>query len=277
MLRSLVVVALFTLNGFAQLPDGESSSRPALVSSEAKPPSESAALIAAFMEPVIKAERAKCPQEDCSFRWTSALAESVQFLALQHVMNASTYDGTLEGPFFQDWAHSVSNYRFSRWSDDDPFLVDYIGHPLMGAVAGRIQIQNDPHGARQIVGWHKSYWKSRAKALAWSAVYAVQWELGPVSETSIGNLGSFQYTSRSSGKPTNGTGMTDLVTTPIVGTAWLIGEDVLDRYLVSRLERRTRNPFYLTGISVLTPSRSFANLLRFKPPWFRDHRTSEGR
>ena len=254
----------------------ESSSKPTLAA-EAKPQSEAQALIAAFMEPVRKAEAADdCPQQDCSFRWIPALTQSAQFLAIQHVMNTSTYHGTLEGPFFADWAHSVASYRFDRWRDGDPFIVDYVGHPLMGAVAGRIQIQNDPRGAREVVGWHKSYWKSRAKAFAWSAVYSAQWELGPLSETSIGNLGSFNYISHVDGKPTNGTGLTDLVATPVIGTAWLVGEDLLDKHLVSRLERRSRNPFYLTSISVLTPSRSFANLLRFKAPWFRSDVSRDG-
>jgi hypothetical protein len=267
-----VLAALFLCAAIglrAQTPN-ESSSKPAVVASETKPQTQADALIAAFMEPVRKAQVNECPQQDCSFRWIPALTQSAQFLAIQHAMNHSTYNGTLEGPFFADWANSVSKYRFTRWSDGDPYIVDYVGHPLMGAITGRIQIQNDPMGARQVVGWHKSYWKSRAKALAWSAVYSAQWELGPVSETSIGNIGSSNYISRADGKPTNGTGLVDLVATPVLGTAWLIGEDLLDKHLVSRLETRSRNPFYLSSISMLTPTRAFANLLRFKAPWYRD-------
>jgi hypothetical protein len=272
MLRHSAVTALllFACLVVAAQTENESSSKPRLVSPDTKPQSEADALIAAFMEPVHTAQANDCPQQDCTFRWIPALTQSAQFLAIQHAMNTSTYHGTLEGPFFADWANSVSKYRLTRWTDGDPFIVDYIGHPLMGAVTGRIQIQNDPIGVRQVIGWRKSYWKSRAKALAWSAVYAAQWELGPVSETSIGNIGSFNYISKADGKPTNGTGLVDLVATPVLGTAWLIGEDLLDKHLVSRLETRSRNPFYLTSISVLTPSRSFANLLRFKVPWYRD-------
>ncbi|HUR36883.1 MAG TPA: hypothetical protein VM009_03635 [Terriglobales bacterium] len=187
-------------------------------------------------------------------------------------MNMPTYRGTLNGPFFRDWFHSVASYRYTRWHDDDPFLVDYIGHPMMGAVVGRIQIQNDPRGISLAFGGSKNYWKSRAKAFGFAAVYTAQWELGPVSETSIGNIGSFQYYSESAGHLSNGTGAVDLVMTPLGGTAWLIGEDALDKYAITRLERVSRNKFWLLGISVLNPTRSVANMLRFKTPWYRDTR-----
>ncbi len=221
------------------------------------------------------ADSVECPESDCSFRWRAALIESANFLAIQHAVNSSTYHGTLKGPFFRDWFDSVGNYRFSAWSDDDPFIVDYIGHPMMGAVVGRIQIQNDPRGMRQVIGKSKAYWKSRTKALAWSAVYTAQWELGPISETSIGNLGNFGYYSKSAGHLTNGTGLTDLVTTPVAGTAWLVGEDLIDKYLTRRIEAHSHNFFYRASISMLTPTRSVANLLRFKAPWYRDERRLE--
>jgi hypothetical protein len=202
--------------------------------------------------------------------------QSVRFLGIQHAMNTPTYNGTLKGPFFRDWFHSVASYRFSRWNDGDPFLVDYIGHPMMGAVTGRIQVQNDPRGITAELGKSKVYWKSRAKALAFASVYAAQWELGPASETSIGNIGSFQYYSKSSKGLTNGTGAIDLVMTPVGGMAWLIAEDALDRFAITRLERVSENRAWLMGISILNPTRSTANLLRFKAPWYRDTRRVRG-
>jgi hypothetical protein len=209
----------------------------------------------------------------CRFNWRPALMQSVQFLTIQHVMNMPTYRGTLQGPFFHDWFRSLKAYRYTRWSDDDPFIVDYIGHPMMGAVAGRIQVQNDPRGMSLEVGKSKNYWKSRAKALGYAAVYTAQWELGPASETSIGNIGSFQYYSESAHHLSNGTGSVDLVMTPVGGTAWLIGEDLIDKYAITRLERVSNNRLYLLGISVLNPTRGVANLLRMKTPWHRDTRS----
>ena len=208
----------------------------------------------------------------CSFKWRPALFQSVRFLAIQHALNTPTYRGTLKGPFFRDWLRSVKAYRYTRWNDNDPFLVNYIGHPMMGAVTGRIQIQNDPRGISLEFGKSKAYWKSRAKAMGFSSVYAAQWELGPVSETSIGNLGSFSYYSESSGRVTNGTGAVDLVVTPVAGTAWLIGEDIIDKYAIRRLERVSNKKLWLLGISVLNPTRSVGNMLRMKTPWHRDTR-----
>ncbi len=213
----------------------------------------------------------------CSFNWRPALLQSLRFLAVQHALNTPTYRGTLKGPFFRDWFRSVKAYRYTRWSDHDPFIVDYIGHPMMGAVTGRIQIQNDPRGITLEFGKSKTYWKSRAKALGFSAVYAAQWELGPVSETSIGNLGSWEYYSQNTGRLTNGTGAVDLVMTPVGGTAWLIGEDIIDRYAIQRLERVSGKKLWLLGISVLNPTRSVGNLMRMKTPWHRDTRTVGGR
>lgn len=208
----------------------------------------------------------------CRFKWRNALTQSATFLTLQHVGNIATYDKQLRGPFFRNWFESVGKYRFSRWSDDDPLLVDYVGHPMMGAVASRIYIQNDPKAADAELGRNRAYWKSRAKAMGFAAAYSVQWELGPASETSIGNLGREPYWSKTAHKMTNGTGMVDLVVTPVAGTALSIGEDAIDRYAIQRLEQVSRNRAWLMAVSVLNPTRGTANLLRLKAPWHRDTR-----
>jgi hypothetical protein len=211
----------------------------------------------------------------CKFQWRSALKQSAQFLVIQHMMNMPTYNGTLKGPFFEDWFDSVKHYRFSRFQDDDPFIVNYIGHPMMGSVVSWIAIQNDPRGRIQTIGKKKAYWKSRAKALAFASVYAVQWEIGPFSETSIGNLGSFKYYSASAKHMTNGTGFTDMLVTPTAGVTWSMGEDLIDKYLIRRIEGHSANLLYRMGISMLNPTRCAANLLRWKAPWYRDTRNRD--
>lgn len=213
---------------------------------------------------------------ECKVNWTRMTRESVTFMGMQHWMNRSTYKGELKGPFFRDWFTAVSNQRFSRWTDGDPFIVDYVGHPMMGATYARTFIQNDPKGASLEIGKSKAYWKSRAKGLAWAALWSTQWEIGPMSESSLGNLGNFNYASNATGASTNGTGLTDFVTTPVGGTLWVIGEDAIDKYVTKRLDRKYKNPVALMGISVLTPTRSVANLLRFKAPWYRENRNVGG-
>ncbi len=65
----------------------------------------------------------------------------------------------------------------------------------------------------------------------------------------------------------------DLVVTPVVGTGWLVGEDLLDRYVIRYLERKIDNRVLRVLIkSFLNPTRSFANMLRGEKPWYRDNR-----
>ncbi len=204
------------------------------------------------------------------FQWGEALRQAALFNSLQHILRFATEDGTrkeIKGPFFRDWFQSVRNLR--GWRDGDPFLVNYIGHPIMGAASGYIQIQNDPRGRYlEFEPTRKTYWKSRLKAMVWSAAYSTQFELGPISEASLGNVGREP---RRDGK--SPMAYVDLVITPTVGTLWLMGEDALDKYIIQPFERRVRNQFW-RGIvrSFLNPGRSIANAMRFKGPWHRDRR-----
>jgi hypothetical protein len=56
---------------------------------------------------------------------------------------------------------------------------------------------------------------------------------------------------------------------PVGGTAWVVTEDLLDRYVVRPMEGKSHPHFMYLARSFLTPSRSWANLLRFKRPWYR--------
>ncbi len=207
-----------------------------------------------------------------SFDWGGAIAQSLFFLGIQHGFRLATESGTradLKGPFFNDYFKSVRS--LAGWGDGDPFKVNYIGHPMMGSVTGFIQVHNDPNGAEEEVSMKKSYWRSRLKAFGWSLAYSTQFEIGPVSEATIGNVGIRPYGTFGATKHPMAYG--DLVVTPIVGTGWLIGEDLLDRYVISYFEGKTSNRtarFIIRGS--LNPTRSFANLLRFKKPWYRDNR-----
>lgn len=68
-------------------------------------------------------------------------------------------------------------------------LVNYEGHPGHGAAAGFIWAQNDPGSPPHEAGFNGSYWSSRLRASAWIVAYSLQFELEPVSEASIGNVG----------------------------------------------------------------------------------------
>ncbi len=197
---------------------------------------------------------------DMSFRWTPAIKQSLLFLAVQHGY-AVTQPKTrrdLKGPFFRDYFRSVKS--LSKWDDGGRFFTNYIAHPLQGSFSGFIQIQNDPKGSGQRFGRSGAYWRSRMKAMAWSAAWSTQFEIGPVSQASIGNVGLH-------GKQT----YVDMVMTPTAGTGLLVVEDAMDKYVIERIERNTSS-FYLKIMSrmILNPTRSVANVLRFKKPWYRD-------
>jgi hypothetical protein len=204
-----------------------------------------------------------------TFDWNAAFRQSMFFLAIEHAFRLATEDGTradLRGPFFKDYFKSLKSLR--GWNDGDPFLVNYIGHPMGGSVAGFIQIHNDPKGVKEKVSLNKSYWRSRLKAFGWSFAYSTQFELGLFSEASLGNIGIRPY-----GKSKHPMAYVDLVVTPVVGTGWLVGEDMLDRYLVRPLEDKVGNrAIRLLIRTFLNPTRSFANFLRGQRPWYRDNR-----
>ncbi len=204
------------------------------------------------------------PPPEEGFKWRSAIQQSLVFLAVQHGY-AFTQPKTreaLKGKFFKDYADSVKSLH--GWDDGGKFFTNYIAHPMQGSMTGFIYVQNDPKAARQKFGLSGDYWRSRLKAMAWTTVWSVQFEIGPISQASIGNIGL-------KGKQT----WEDIIVTPTLGTAMLVTEDALDRFVMQPIERKTDN-FYIRIFSrmLLSPTRIFANLLRFKAPWYRDRPTA---
>ncbi len=207
--------------------------------------------------------------DDVRFQWKPALAQAMKFLWIEHAFRFMTEPGTraeLRGPFFKDWYNSARRTR--GWRDGDPFIVNYVGHPMQGSVTNYIYIQNDPRSRQLEAGFSKAYFKSRLKAMLFSTIYSTQFELGPLSESSLGNVG--MKPSRLSQHPS---AFVDLVVTPTLGTAWMMGEDALDRAVVKRMENHVENRFVRLMVrGFLNPSRSFANVLRGRWPWYRDGR-----
>jgi len=211
--------------------------------------------------------KGKRPAQEPGFAWGSALGQSLLFLSIEHGIRFAFDPPTrhaLSGPFWKDYVRSLRSTK--TWGDNNPVYINYLGHPMQGALTGFIQIQNDPKGKSEGFNSSRAYWHSRLKALGWSAAYGAFFELGfPISEAAVGNLG----TKNSTTSPKMG--YVDLVITPTLGTVWIIGEDVVDMYLVRLIERKTQSPTWRAIFrSVLNPVRSAANVLRFKYPWYRD-------
>jgi len=201
---------------------------------------------------------------DNSVHWGALAEQASLFLTIEHGFRMATDPVTREragGSFVGGYVASLTNLH--GWGDGDPFLVNYVGHPIQGAIAGYIWVRNDPRYRDARLGRNSHYWKSRLRAMAFSAVYSEAFEIGPFSEATIGHVQAYPPQ----------TGFVDQVITPTVGTGWMVAEDVVDKYVIRPIEAHTSNRWIkLFARALLNPSRSFANCMAFEPPWSRQDR-----
>jgi len=120
--------------------------------------------------------------------WSGVLSHSLRFLALEHGFRLWTEAGTRAGlnQIPRGYLNSLGNLH--GWADGDPFYVNYVGHPMQGAVSGFIWTQNDRRYWDVEFGRNRRYWKSRMRAAAFAWVYGIQFEIGPLSEASLGQI-----------------------------------------------------------------------------------------
>jgi hypothetical protein len=221
-----------------------------------------------------------------TLHWSPMLWQSLEFLAAEHSFRLASDPYAryllIHKPFWHDYFASANHFNMARWGDGDDFLVNYIGHPLQGSVSGDIFLQNDPRGRSARFGRSSDYWHSRLQAMAWAAVYSTYFEIGPVlSEAAIGNEGGYSYVPTCGFSPcekkpgvhyksvTNNTGWVDFVVTPTVGMGWIVMEDAIEREFVDRIARGNPDIQYKVLRATLAPSRTFANVLAGKSPWYR--------
>ena len=219
----------------------------------------------------------QCPTDEtkareCRIHWHQLIIEASLYNAFQDAGNLYTgywyrYE-TTHGKWWNRYVDSVQRWRWDSWEDNNPFLDDYIGHPMMGSITNYMWIQNDPKGmtVEQANNW--IYWRSRLRALAFSTAFSFWWKLGPTGEAAIGHNGDHFFIDQ--GTHTNETGWVELVTTPLGGLGWTLGEDALDKHLFRKIAAKPHRPVTLLLASFLTPSKATANIFRFRPPWYRD-------
>jgi len=222
----------------------------------------------------------QCPDDttharECRPHWHQLIITASVFNAFQNTGNLYTgywyrYE-TTTGKWFRRWFDSDLGWRWGQWHDGNPFLDDYVGHPMMGGITDYMWIQNDPRAMTVEFGNTREYWHSRLAALLFSTAYSFEWKFGPFGEAGVGHNGD-HTTDVVNGAKQNDTGDVELVTTPVGGLGWNIAEDILDKYVVRKWEETPHNPFTLLAISFLTPARATANIFRFRPPWYRDGR-----
>jgi hypothetical protein len=163
----------------------------------------------------------------------------------------------LGGPFLNDWMRSVSAVG-GNWDDGGRDFTNYVGHPLGGAVFAHIYRNNDP-SRRELRFDDAGYGAMLARAMLFSSVMTWQFEVGPISEAAIGNVGM---------RNPDKMGWVDFVITPAIGTAWMVSEDLIDHYVLARMDNGNVVARNIARL-FLNPSRSGANLSRLRLPWYR--------
>lgn len=197
--------------------------------------------------------------------WKGAFADSLRLLLVEHTTRIVFQSKTrreLGGNFFGDYKRSLR--MPDTWDDGDSWAVNYVGHPIHGAASGFIWLDHEDGSHDPKLGFSSEYWASRGRATAWAALYSVQFEFGPFSEASIGNVGLRPHT----------TGWVDHVVTPAGALAFLVAKDALDRYLIVRIESWTGNRVVRAiARTFLNPSRTLSNSAQGLAPWSRATRT----
>jgi hypothetical protein len=185
----------------------------------------------------------------------------------------------LSGPFFRDWFHTVSAYHFDNWDDGGKYITSYGAHPMQGAIAEAIFWQNNDRVRFGEQDFRSSaYRNALLQAFAFATVDAVLWKMGPLSESSIGNVGLpsrwWDRDCRALHIPcVDRTGVSDMVMNEVGGTTMTIGFQWLDKHVQKGIESRTQSRALIDTTRIITnPSQSIANLVRFRAPWYRDNR-----
>lgn len=219
------------------------------------------------------------------YHWRGLIWQSIEFNIVENGFRVSAdnvmRDTLAHRPFWSNYVASVQHINERRWNDGDTFIVNYIGHGMHGAVSSYIAIQNSPRDSRLEWG-DAGYASSRFRGFLWASVFSTHSEISPAGEAGVGNAGGFTYgvncqyhCNSTNFKPgdryTNNTGWVDYVASPTVGTLWVVAEDILDKYLNDRLVASHPGKLWPKVVrGSLNPSRSFANMLRWQLPWYRD-------
>jgi len=192
--------------------------------------------------------------------WWGITSDSMMCLAVFHGfrMSEEKTRKLLDGPFFKDWGDSVKSMEW-KWDDGGKFFTNYIAHPWQGSTYAFIFADNHRASNEYQLGWNKGYWNSKHKQFLFSLASTIQFEIGPISEASVGNVGI--------NRP-GAMRMIDFVVTPVLGTyGWSVLEDGIDRIAYS-IEGEHR--YWGRLIRMLCLTRSFVNTcLGFRTPWYR--------
>jgi len=222
------------------------------------------------------------PERSGGIHWGSLVRQWWTYIAIEQVERIVKEPKTrsqLSGPFFRDWFDTVSAYHLDNWDDGGKKVTSYLGHPAQGAIVEAIFWQNNDRVRYSEQDFHsKAYRHALMQAFAFATVDAVLWKMGPLSESSIGNVGLPTHWWDRDCKAIHipcvkRTGVSDMVMNEVGGTAMTIGFQWLDKHVQKRIEEHVENRILVDATRALTnPIQSVANVVRFRWPWFRDTR-----
>jgi hypothetical protein len=229
---------------------------------------ENSSLKSAILESAIEAKPAapagNADTEQLGVQWAPLVKGSLLYLGVMHSFRIATEAGTREGlhnSVFGGYFKALG--AMHGWSDGDTNYENYLGHPIQGAVSGYMWIHNDRRYRMVQFGGSRDYWMSRLRAYGFAWAFSEQFEIGPISEASIGQVQRYCCAY----------GFVDHIITPNGGLVWMVGEDALDRYLTVPIENYTHSTaIRILARVALNPAQSFANLMMFQYPWRRENR-----
>jgi hypothetical protein len=252
------------------------------VAGQAQTSADRAAGDAVSVAPPIVGPVVAAPRQTGGIHWGPLVRQWWLFVTIEQserIIKEPKTRKQLSGPFVRDWFDTVSVYHFDNWNDGGKFATSYMAHPAQGATAAAIFWQNNDS-----VRFSEQDFRSAAyrvallQAFAFATLDAVLWKVGPLSESSIGNVGLpvhwWDRDCRALHIPCIArTGVSDMVMNEVGGTAMTIGFQWLDKHLQKRIESHVRCRFLINTTRTLTyPPQSLANIVRFRAPWFRDNR-----
>jgi hypothetical protein len=173
-----------------------------------------------------------------TFQWQKALLKSELLVGIQQLwrlhIQPYTRNATFRGPYLKDVWQAEKNSFKGGWDDGDGYWINYVQHPFSGGVYAQVWCDAMPKCANVDFGKNTNYLINGVlKPLPWSALMSLNFENGPVSESTLGKV-AFK-------KGVDGRyGMVDYFATPLGGISLKAATDAYHTYV--------RKPFDLREV-----------------------------
>jgi len=164
-----------------------------------------------------------------TFQWQKALLKSELLVGIQQLwrlhIQPYTRNATFRGPYLKDVWQAEKNSFKGGWDDGDGYWINYVQHPFSGGVYAQVWCDAMPKCANVDFGKNTNYLINGVlKPLPWSALMSLNFENGPVSESTLGKV-AFK-------KGVDGRyGMVDYFATPLGGISLKAATDAYHTYV----------------------------------------------